>query len=101
MPGSLFVTNNILEGDLKVNQDNWRGMGYYAERDTVAASEPFPAPPVTMESAEAAYEHVLKDAGATLPRRDAVDERIVREAREGTGHIIKWVKEAGGWPEFP
>ena len=28
MPGSLFVTNNILEGDRKVNQNNWRGMGY-------------------------------------------------------------------------
>lgn len=27
---------------------------------------------------------------------DAVDERITREARDGTGHIIKWVKDAGG-----
>ena len=101
MAGSLFVTNNILEGDPKVNQNNWRAIGYDAERDAVAAPEPFPAPPVTMEPAEAAYEHVLKDAGATLPHRDAVDARIVREVREGTGHIIKWVKEAGGWPDFP
>jgi hypothetical protein len=45
-------------------------------------------------------EFILK-AGATLPRRDAVDERIVREVREEGGHIIKWVKDAGGWPEFP
>ena len=104
MPGSLFVTNNILEGKHAapgVNQDNWRGMGYYYERNTIAAPEPFPAPPVTTESPQTAYEHVLKDAGATLPRRDAVDERIVREVQDGTGHIINWVKDAGGWPDFP
>jgi hypothetical protein len=98
-PKSLFVTENILEGDALVNQDNWRGMGYYNfDRDHLRAQGPFPAPPVTTESATTAYEHVLKDAGATLPRRDAVDDRIVREVRQGTGHIINWVKDAGGWP---
>jgi hypothetical protein len=104
MPGSLFVTNNILEGEHAVpgvNQDNWRGMGYYYERSTIAAPEPFPAPPITTESPQSAYEHVLRDSGATFPRRDAVDERIVREVRNGTGHIINWVKDAGGWPDFP
>jgi pectate lyase len=104
MPGSLFVTNNILEGEHAapgVNQDNWRGMGYYYERNTIAAPEPFPAPRVTTEPPQAAYGHVLKDAGAILPRRDAVDERIVREVRDGTGHIINWVKDVGGWPDFP
>jgi hypothetical protein len=30
-----------------------------------------------------------------------VDERIVGEVRDGTGHIINWVKDAGGWPDFP
>ena len=101
-PKSLFVTGNILEGDLKVNQNNWRGMGYYYfDRSTLEASEPFPAPPVTTEPAQAAYDQVLNGAGATLPKRDAVDERVVRETREGTGHIIKWVKDAGGWPDFP
>jgi hypothetical protein len=99
MPHSLFLADNILEGNATVNRDNWRGVGY--DRQTIAASEPFPAPAVTTEPAQAAYEHVLKDAGATLPRRDAVDERVVREVREGTGHIVKWVKDAGGWPDFP
>jgi large repetitive protein len=55
----------------------------------------------TSEPAQIAYEHVLNNAGATLPKRDAVDERIVRETREGTGHVINWVKDAGGWPDFP
>jgi hypothetical protein len=104
MPGSLFVTNNFIEGERKapgVNTNNWRGMGYYYyDRDTLGAPEPFPAPPVMTEATPIAYEHVLKDAGATLPKRDVVDERIVRETREGTGHIIKWVKDAGGWPDF-
>jgi hypothetical protein len=104
MPGTLFVTNNVLLGTRaapEVNEDNWRGMGYYYERHTIAASEPFPAPPVTTELPQVAYQRVLNDAGATLPRRDAVDQRIVREVRDGTGHIIQWVKDAGGWPDFP
>jgi len=105
MPGTIFLTNNFIEGEPKVpgvNTNNWRGMGYYYyDRTTLGAAEPFPAPPVTTESPQAAYEHVLADAGATLPKRDAVDERVVRETRAGTGHIINWVKDAGGWPDFP
>ena len=96
-PKSLFVAGNIMEGDTKVNENNWRGMGYYYfDRDGLAAPGPFAAPPITGEPAQAAYEHVLKDAGAILPRRDTVDERIIREVRDGSGHIIKWVKDAGG-----
>jgi hypothetical protein len=72
----------------------------YAVADAGSAA-PFPAPTVTMESAEAAYGHVLEGAGATLPRRDAVDTRIAREVHEGGGRIVKWVEEAGGWPAFP
>jgi hypothetical protein len=90
-----------LEGDSKVNQNNWRGMGhYYFDRRALEAPEPFPAAPVAIEPAQVAYEHVLKDAGATLPKRDSVDERIIHETREGTGHIINWIKEVGG-ADFP
>jgi hypothetical protein len=96
LPGSIFVEGNVLDGDLAVTQDNWRGMGYYYfDRDTLKAGEPFPAPPVSTEPAAAAYEHVIQDAGDTLPRRDPVDQRIVREVQEGSGHIIRWVREAG------
>jgi hypothetical protein len=96
MPGSIFVEQNVLEGEPKVDQDNWRGMGYYYfDRDSLKAAEPFPAPPVATEPARAAYERVLKEAGDTLPARDPVDRRVLREVREGTGHIIRWVREAG------
>jgi len=99
MPKSLFLAGNILDGDTRVNEDNWRGVGF--DRKMIAVSEPFAVVPVATEPAQAAYERVLKAVGAALPKRDAVDERIVRETRDGTGHIIKWVKDAGGWPDFP
>jgi len=96
MPGSIFVERNVLEGEPKVDQDNWRGMGaYYLDRDTLKAAEAFPAPPVITESARDAYERVLEEAGDTRPARDAVDRRVLREVREGGGHIIRWVREAG------
>lgn len=101
MPGSLFVAGNILEGEPKVIADNWRGMGYYYfQRNALAAKQPFPAPPVTTQPADAAYESVLQSAGATLPRRDTTDARVVSEVRAGSGRIINWVKDVGGWPEF-
>ena len=96
MRGSIFVDGNYLEGEPKVVENNWRGMGYYYfDRDSLKAADPFPAPHVTTEPARAAYERVLQEAGDTLPARDAVDRRVVREVREGTGHIIRWVREAG------
>jgi hypothetical protein len=101
MPGSLFLADNVMEGVDRVNADNWHGTGFIYDRSTIDAKTPFPAPDITTESAAAAYEHVLGDAGATLPRRDAVDTRIVSEVRNGTGKIVQSVSEAGGWPDFP
>jgi hypothetical protein len=93
-PGSLYVADNMMEGNEAVNRDNWQGMGYYwFDRKSLAADKPFPAPRVTMESARDACERVLQEAGATPPQRDKVDERIVREVRQGAGHIINWVRE--------
>lgn len=97
MPHSFYLADNILDGNERVNRDNWLGVGF--DR-SIAAQTPFAAPAVTTESAQAAYEHILKDVGATLPKRDAVDARVVQEVRDGSGHIIKWVKDAGGWPDF-
>jgi len=98
MPHSLFLEGNVLEGNDAATKDNWLAVGYDG---SIRADGPFAAPPVAMESAQAAFERVLKEAGATLPKRDAVDTRIVQETRTGTGHIIRWVKETPGWPEFP
>jgi hypothetical protein len=50
------------------------------------------------ESADGAFSHVLQSAGATLPCRDSVDQRIIGETRAGTGRIVNSQREVGGWP---
>ena len=62
--------------------------------------EAFPAAPVATESARDAYEKVLESCGATLPARDAVDERIVRDVKAGKGGTIDSQKQVGGWPKL-
>ena len=46
----------------------------------------------TLVSAEKAYDYVLDNAGATLPRRDPVDTRVVKQVATGEIDYIKNVK---------
>jgi hypothetical protein len=89
--GKAYVAGNIVVGNAKVTADNWAG-GVQPEvkarpLDQVLAEirsqTPFPHPPLPMQTAEQAYAAVLANAGATLPRRDAVDERVVAAVRTG------------------
>lgn len=50
---------------------------------TIRADQPFAHAPLPLVSAEEAYAIVLEEAGATLPRRDSVDERIIATVRTG------------------
>lgn len=98
MPGSLYLAGNIMAGQAAMTRNNWLGTRFIFDRAKLEASQPFPAPAVMTESAQAAFADVLANAGATAPSRDAIDARIVRETRTGTGRIVESVKEAGGWP---
>lgn len=62
--------------------------------------QPFETGPITTQDAKDAYRDVLARGGATLPRRDAVDRRIVEEVTSGKGHIINSQAEVGGWPDL-
>jgi len=97
LPASLYVNGNVMAGEPDVSKDNWKGV----KTDRIwQSAAPFPAPPVQTQQAEAAFDLVLKNAGATLPKRDAVDARAVGDARNGTGKIINNENEVGGWPEY-
>ena len=88
--GKAYVAGNIVEGNARVTKDNWDGGVQPDSRapvenilPTVRTNNPFPHAPLNIQPADKAYETVLANAGATLPKRDAVDERITRTVRTG------------------
>ena len=89
--GHAYVHGNIVEGYPKVTADNWDG-GVQPEvrsnkLDVILAkirtNEPFAHAPLPIQPADKVFDTVLNDAGATLPKRDAVDERVVNMVRTG------------------
>jgi len=63
--------------------------------------QPFPLVyPAAIEPAESAYTNVLANAGATLPKRDTVDSRIVSQVENNIGTIIDSQADVGGWPDL-
>jgi C1A family cysteine protease len=63
-------------------------------------SYPIPLEPVTTTSPAQAKAEVLLKAGASFPKRDIIDERIVKDAINKTGYSIETTDEQpeGGWP---
>jgi len=94
----MYVEGNHLEGAGPRNEDNWNLIGNAKPQNK--AKRAFPVAAVTAHTAPEAYQRVLASCGATLPLRDAVDNRIVREVKAGTGRIINSQNEVGGWPEL-
>jgi pectate lyase len=43
------------------------------------------------------YDYLLKQGGASIPSRDAIDSRIITELKERKGKIIDSQSEKGGW----
>ncbi|NQD72089.1 polysaccharide lyase [Sphingobacterium shayense] len=104
--GRAYVEGNIVHGNEKVSSDNWNG-GIQVENKegnemafedatpyfaAMKANKPFPHAEFKIMSAEESYDYVLANAGATLPKRDPVDTRIVREVKEGKPRPLENVK---------
>lgn len=101
--GRAYVEANRVWGNDSVTADNWRGGVQIDNRPVtsgqmtdVRAYEPFPMPQVTVMPADSAYRYVLANAGATRPRRDAVDRRVIESVITGRAIYAddadKWVK---------
>ncbi len=88
--GKAYVAGNVVEGNDRVTKDNWDG-GVQPESKAplaevlpgIRTNAPFAHAPLRIQSADAAYKTVLASAGATLPKRDAVDERITKTVATG------------------
>lgn len=112
--GQWHLQGNVMENHPALTDDNWLGLDLAAvpegKRDAAKAMQPFSiAAALPVQSATEALKAVLAYAGATVPRRDAVDTRIVKETKSrnasGTGSfgkagIIDSPEAVGGWPVY-
>ena len=131
--GRVYSNGNLMDGNERVTRDNWDG-GIQVEdlanagdyRANMKWDEPFPMPEMTIMNAQDAYEYVLDNVGANIPKRDIVDKRIVEQVRTGKVHydpaadkidfyqfkyrrlpkdsykygIITDIRQVGGFPEY-
>lgn len=97
--GRAYVNGNVMEGFPAITKDNWNG-GVQVEEEADAGKylasmkwpKPLTMPAITILSAEEAKTYVLANAGATLPKRDAVDSRIVKQVTTGKVEVDPNVK---------
>ena len=97
----IFVGGNL--GPLRPcnDMDEWAGVRVdfdraVAEKLRVVVPS-FEVRPLALLPADKVEDYVLQNAGATLPRRDLIDERLVRQYRDGSGKIIQSQDEVGGY----
>ena len=107
-----YLAGNFFEGRDDLTKNNYAAMDFetwinnpgsdYQYAGTVEdwkRDQPFDVGELPeTQPAQEAYELVLKQAGASH-KRDAVDERMVRDVREGTGKLLDSQEQVGGWPE--
>ena len=94
--GRVYAAGNIMEGNERVTRNNWDG-GIQIESqpntdgytEAMRSEEPFAMPFISIMSAKNAYNFVLDNAGAMIPCRDIVDQRVIDEVREGKVYYEK------------
>jgi len=97
--GKWYVNGNFVEASPEITADNWKGVtmekGNADDKINSKLANPFAVPEMRIENAEIAYNTTLQYAGASFPKRDTLDERIVNDVRNRTGRIID---VQGGFP---
>jgi hypothetical protein len=90
--GKWYVSGNFVDEAKDVSQNNWLGIhmgngGTEEDKKNAVIDKPHVADPMKIQTAEAAFDAVLKSAGASF-KRDTLDERIINDVRNRTGFII-------------
>ncbi len=104
-PGYFYVDGNYLEGNEEISKDNSKGI-YISDSNaesTVISDTEFQMEGTKPENlrtttAQEAYSEVLAKAGATYPKRDALDARIINQVKTDTGRYANLDDEVGGYP---
>jgi pectate lyase len=97
--GKFYVKGNYVDGFPNITADNSQGVffnqGTEEDKKNYLLTTEHPTEMITTQTAENAYQLVLKNVGAIFPRRDTLDERIVNDVKNRTGKLID---VQGGFP---
>ncbi len=101
----IYVEDNIGPHRPDPNMDEWSIVGFgWGEKgvapETYRSFTKFTTAPITTDSAAEALDKVLAEAGAIVPQRDAVDQRVVNDVKNETGSIIDSPDDIGGYPKL-
>ena len=101
--GRAYVVGNKTVGNDAVTADNWSGGVMAGDQFVTPENEalwkmvhmekPFEMAPVTILSADEAHNFVLEQGGASLPKRDAVDARMIKQIKTGKIFYAKDARE--------
>jgi pectate lyase len=121
--GFWHVNGNVVEGYPNATADNWtygvQGPSA-SDKGVIRSDAPFTYSAIGLQTAEQAYQSVLANVGATLPRRDSTDLRVLNDVVAGTAKyegpgyrtvqgfppsapttgIIDSQTDVGGWPSL-
>ena len=97
----MFIDGNIMDGAPNVTADNWKGIISVIDESSSKQAARADVAGYVPESAQDAYASVLANVGATLPKRDAIDARVINDVKNRTGQHINSPKEVGGFAEYP
>ena len=112
--GKYFLSGNYVDGYANITNNNWLGAkmdgGTLADTTQSKVTTAFAIPTINTESATAAYLSVLKNAGATIPYRDTLDQRIMLNVQNRTGktidcqgnypHATAYATTVNAWPKL-
>ena len=95
--GHYHISGNIVEGNEKINTDNWEGVDIQGEatREDIEMAAPRK---IWGQAPEVAHIDVLANAGAKP--EDTADHRVKSEIATKGGGIINSQKEVGNWPKL-
>ena len=96
--GRVYAEGNIVEGYDAITKNNWAGGIQTSDKDgdldpeelaLMHSYEPFVMPYIKILPKEQTFDYVLNNVGATIPKRDIVDQRVIDEVRTGNVYYVK------------
>ncbi|OVE79583.1 hypothetical protein BVY01_02200 [bacterium I07] len=97
-PNEFYAHDNI--GPRRISSKMPNDNAFRSSGEVNLVDEPFKMPEVTTHPVDKILNMVLEIAGATRPKRDGVDKRIVSDVTNRMGKIIDDPAQVGGWPNL-